>query len=212
MFRGNVAISIQPLVISMINCERCGYPLPDGAEYCPNCGAPVRRKPEAAVPPVAPIGKLLQAGVLGAFLSVMITSIAPPSIQLYFIPSFVSSLVSVYLFRARRLDEAVTISLAVYLFADAILGGLIFGSIYVENIPLSQAYGDYMLTFVDVAMYVADPVTAVIAGYVGNRLIAKPPARKRVSYRYEKRREPGGIIYSLEVPQEKASVGLSHNV
>ena len=87
--------------------------------------------------PSISIGKIIQAGILGAFLSVMISSLSPPEIQLYFIPSFVSSIAVIFLFRARRLEEAVIVSFSVYLFADAILGGIIFGSLYV---PVSYTH------------------------------------------------------------------------
>jgi len=142
----------------------------------------------------------MQAGILGAFLSVMITSLSPLEIQLYFIPSFVSSVIVIFLFRARRLEEAVMISFSVYLFADAILGGIIFGSLYVQNIPLSEAYGGYMLTFIDVAMYVFNPISALIAAYVGNKTILsiekKTEEPERVGYGLKEKEEPGGIIYS----------------
>ena len=183
----------------MSNCDKCGFPLPEGAEYCPNCGSRVRIK---TVPPKLPsvsIAKIIQAGVLGAFLSVMISSLSPPWLQLYFIPSFVSSVLVIFLFRARGIEESVTISFAVYLFADAILGGIIFGSLYVQSIPLSDAYRGYVLTFLDVAAYVFNPVSALIAAYIGNRLnssIGKTEEPKRIDYRIKEEKEPGGIIYS----------------
>lgn len=148
------------------------------------------------------IEKSIQAGVLGAFISVMISSLSPPWIQLYFIPSFLSSVLVIFLFRARRLDEAVTIAFAVYLFADAILGGIIFGSLYIQNISLSEAYRGYMLTFLDVATLVFDPVSALIAAYIGNKLIlsigGKVKEPKKVDYRFKEEKEPGGIIYSTQ--------------
>ena len=180
-------------------CSNCGFPLPDGAEYCPNCGTPVRRKPTLQQLPSVSIGKIIQAGILGAFLSVMISFLSPPEIQLYFIPSFVSSVAMIFLFRAKRLEEAVMISFSVYLFADAILGGIIFGSLYIQNISLSEAYSGYMLTFIDVAMYVFNPVSALIAAYVGNRAIlsteGKTEEQERADYRLREKEEPGGIIY-----------------
>jgi len=185
----------------MSYCSNCGFPLPEGAEYCPNCGVRVRKKP--ALQPSVSIGKIMQAGVLGAFISVMITSLSPPETQLYFIPSFISSVIVIFLFRARRLDEAVTIAFSVYLFADAILGGIIFGSLYVQNIPLGEAYGSYMLTFLDVATYVFNPVSALIAAYVGNKLISSTKVKteepERAEYRIKEEKEPGGIIYSTHL-------------
>ena len=186
----------------MAYCSNCGFPLPEGAEFCPNCGTRVMKKP-VLQQPSASIGKVIQAGILGAFLSAMISSLSPLDVQLYFIPSFVSSVLVIFLFRARRLDEAVPIALSVYLFADAILGGIIFGSLYVQNISLSEAYRGYMLTFLDVAMYVFNPVSALIAAYVGNKLISsvevKTEKQEEVEYGFKEEKEPGGIIYSARL-------------
>jgi len=183
-------------------CSNCGFPLPEGAEFCPNCGTRVRKKPTIQQPLVS-IGKIMQAGILGAFISVMISSLSPLEIQLYFIPSFVSSVAVIFLFRARRLDEAVTIAFSVYLFADAILGGIIFGSLYVQNISLSEAYRGYMLTFLDVATIVFNPISALIAAYVGNKLISsvevKTEKQEEVEYGFKEEKEPGGIIYSARL-------------
>jgi len=184
-------------------CSNCGFPLPNGAEYCPNCGVPVRRKPAFQQFPSVSIGKVMQAGMLGAFLSVMISSLSMSEIQLYFIPSFVSSVIVIFLFKARKLEEAVIISLSAYLFADAILGGIMLGSLYVQNIPLSEIYSGYMLTFLDVVMYVFNPISALIAAYAGNRLIlsmgGKTETQRRVDYRIKEKEEPGGIIYSTQL-------------
>ena len=184
----------------MAYCSNCGFPLPNGAQFCPNCGARVKEKHIAERPSSVSLEKMLQASILGAFISVMISSLSPSGIQLYFIPSFVSSVIVIFLFRARRIEDAVTIALAVYLFADAILGGIIFGSLYVENIPLSEAYRGYMLSFLDVATYVFNPVSALIAAYIGNKLIpsieVKTEKETQVDYSLKEEKEPGGIIYS----------------
>ena len=186
----------------MSYCSECGFPLPEGAEFCPNCGTRIRKKPTPQQLPVS-IGKIIQAGVLGAFLSVMILSFSPFEVQLYFIPSFLSSVIVIFLFGARRLDEAVAIALSVYLFANAILGGFISWSLYVQNISLSEYYRGYMLTFLDVVMHVFDPISAFIAAYVGNKLIlsveVKTEEPERAEYRFKEEKEPGGIIYSTQL-------------
>ena len=188
----------------MASCEKCGFPLPEDAEYCPNCGSPVRRAHTPSRVALMSAGRILQAGILGAFISVMISSLAPPRVQLYFIPSFVSSLLVIFLFRTRRFEEAITISFAVYLFSDAILGGIIFGSLYIKGISLSEAYRGYMLTFLDVAAYVFNPVSALIAAYLGNRIalsmIGESGEYERTAEQYasEEAGGPGGVIYSLK--------------
>jgi len=187
----------------MAYCSNCGFPLPEGAEYCPNCGAHIGKTHIPQQPSAVSVGKIIQAGVLGAFVSVMISSLSPPDIQLYFIPSFISSILVIFLFRTKRLEEAVAVAFSVYLFADAILGGIIFGALYVQNISLSEAYRGYMITFVDVAAYVFNPISALLAAYLGTMLIGggvKGEGRERVGYGSEGEKEPGGgIIYSTPV-------------
>lgn len=196
----------------MAHCDSCGFQLPDGAEYCPNCGSPVRKRTEVRAPSSAAIGRILQAGVLGAFLSLSISFFSPSGLDLYFIPSFFSSLVAIFMFRARRLGEAVTVALAVYLFADGILTGMMLGTVYVEGISLSDVYAGYVPTLVDVIMYTADPVTAVIAGYIGVRLTSRGQVRQPPPITYERRKEPGGVIYSLEPEHGQGSPSSPHNV
>ena len=196
----------------MAHCDSCGFQLPDGAEYCPNCGSPVRNRTEVRAPSSAAIGRILQAGVLGAFLSLSISFFSPSGLDLYFIPSFFSSLVAIFMFRARRLGEAVTVALAVYLFADGILTGMMLGTVYVEGISLSDVYAGYVPTLVDVIMYTADPVTAVIAGYIGVRLTSRGQVRQPPPVTYKRRKEPGGVIYSLEPEHGQGSLSSPHNV
>ena len=196
----------------MSYCDGCGFLLPDGAEYCPNCGSLVKKKTEVPVPSAAALGRILQAGVIGAFLSILISSFSPPGLYLYFIPSFLSSLVAIYLSRARRLVEAVAIALTVYLFADGISTGLTLGAFYAEGISLSDAYAGYMPTLLDIIMYSADPVTAVVAGYIGVRLTTRGQPRTPPPITYRRRKEPGGVIYSLEADAEQRSASSTHKV
>jgi len=195
----------------MSYCDGCGFRLPDGAEYCPNCGSSVKKETEVQVPSAAALGRILQAGVIGAFLSIMISSFSQ-GVDLYFIPSFLSSLVAIYLSRARRLVEAVAIALAVYLFADGILTGIALGSLYSGGIPLADLYGSYVPTLLDAIMYAADPVTAVVAGYVGVRLTTRGQPRTPSPIAYRRREEPGGVIYSLEGGPEQRSASSTHKV
>jgi len=194
----------------MSYCSNCGFPLPEGAEYCPNCGARVKKAPTFQQYPSASLGKIIQAGVLGAFISVMLSSLTSPEVQLYFIPSFISSILMIFLFRVKRLEEAVTIAFSVYLFADAILGGMIFGSLYIENISLSEAYRGYMLTFLDIATIVFNPVSALIAAYLGNKLLksvgVKSEKQEKTDYRFKKEKEPGGVIYRTPIDQQAHKV------
>jgi len=173
---------------AMSYCNRCGFPLPKDAKYCPICGARVARGQESKRIPPLHIERIIQAGVLGAFFSVMISSFTPPGIRLYFIPSFISSILAIFLFKVRRLEDAVAVAFAVYLFADAFLGGITLGYLYIENIPLSEAYRGYSLTFIDVAGCISNPISALIAAYIGNKLVLKIRRRgedRRAYYMFE---------------------------
>jgi len=147
----------------------------------------VRRQAPERIPPLH-IEKIIQAGVLGAFFSVMISSFTPRGIQLYFIPSFISSILVIFLFRVRRLEDAVAVAFAVYLFADALLGGMTLGYLYIENIPLSEAYRGYSLTLIDVAGCISNPISALIAAYIGNKLVLniwRRREKRRLYYIFE---------------------------
>lgn len=86
-----------------------------------------------------------------------------------------------------------------YLFADALMGGMTLGYLYIENIPLSEAYRGYSLTFIDVAGYISNPVSALIAAYVGNKLvlnISRREENRRPDYIFEDEEKSRGIIYN----------------
>jgi len=182
----------------MSYCDKCGFSLPDGAGYCPNCGSPVKKKTEVYVSSGVSIGRILQAGIMGAFISVMISSFSPPNIDLYFIPSFLASLIAIYLARARKLEEAVAIAFTVYIFTDAIIACIFLGTFHFQNVPIAEAYGNYVPTLVDVVMYTINPITAIIAGYIGTKLTAKMQVRGPPPITYRRKEEPGGVIYNIK--------------
>ena len=160
----------------------------------------MKRQAPERIPPLH-IEKIIQAGVLGALFSVMISSFTPRGIQLYFIPSFISSVLIIFLFRVRRLEDAVAVAFAVYLFADALLGGMTLGYFYIENIPLSEAYRGYSLTLIDVAGCVSNPISALIAAYIGNKLVLniwrRRREKRRLYYIFEDEESWRGVIYNI---------------
>ncbi|MEM1606727.1 MAG: zinc ribbon domain-containing protein [Candidatus Bathyarchaeia archaeon] len=160
----------------MAACSRCGFKLPEGAAFCPNCGAPIKKVEEAA--PSEKIGGLLRLGIMGAFLSLAISVLAGP-INLYFIPSFISALLVIYFSRLSRLKDAVIVAMAIYIFTDAMLTGIFLGTVYVSNTPLADYYGDYMPTIVDVLLYTVSPLMAIVAGYIGFKI---SPGKKEEVY------------------------------
>jgi hypothetical protein len=182
----------------MINCKNCGHKIPDIAEYCPNCGESVMKKIEKDKPSLQVVLKIFQAGILGALISIMILSFSPVGLDLYFIPSFFSSIIAIYLNKPRRMDLAISIALAVYLFTDGITAGISLGTLYLQDISLAEAYGNYVPTLVDVILFTASPVSAIAAGYIGNRLTSKPQKEKYQPFNYKRRDKSGGIIFSLK--------------
>ena len=205
----------------MANCEKCGLPLPNSAEYCPNCGATIRRRREIPIPIAAPIIKLLEAGLLGAFLSIMIGSLNSSGINLYFLPSFIGALVSIFLFKTRRLDEAITIALAVYIFSDAIINVINLVSLYFSNMSwidlagqMPEVYNELhqVPTLLDVIIYAIDPISAIAAAFIGLKITPKPHTIEPAPYQYGKRDEQGGIVYFVNNDKRKPSDHFSHKV
>ena len=205
----------------MTNCEKCGIPLPDSAEFCPNCGATVRRRREMAIPIAVPTVKLLEAGLLGAFIAILIGSFAPSDVKLYFLPSFAGALVSIFLFRTRRLDEAITIALATYIFADAIINVINLGTLYASGRSWMDLAGEMpelynelyeVPALLDVIIYGIDPVSAIAAAYIGYKIAPKPPATEPTPYSFGKRDEKGGIIFFTKNDEKNSLDHFPHNV
>lgn len=170
----------------MATCSKCGFKLPESAVFCPNCGAPVERVREEAAPSES-IASLLKLGIMGAFLALAILLFAG-SINLYFLPYFISALVVIYFSRVSRLKDAVIIATATYLFGDAFLTGLFLGEVYISNQPLAVYYEDYIPTIVDVLMYSITPIMAIVAGYIGFKI--SPKGRAEETYPKGFRTEP----------------------
>ncbi len=208
-------------VIIVVNCERCGLPLPVGAEYCPNCGVPIRKKPEVSIPLAAPVAKLIEAGLLGASLAIMVSFFVPEGIDVYFLPSFLGALGAILLFRARRLDEALIIAFGVYLFTDAIITVLNLSSLFLSNmswidlaneIPSLYDELNNPPSLTNIIMYVASPISAVVAAYLGYKLMPKPRLQEATPYSYRRKEEQGGIVYSINNEKQKPSAKITHKV
>jgi hypothetical protein len=194
-------------------CDECGFPLPDGAAFCPNCGAAIKKKAEAPASQRENIMNFLSAGLVGAFLSVTISLFSMP-VDLYFIPSFVSSLIVIYLAKTEKLKDATIIAMTVFLFANAIINGVNLGTLYINNKSLSEypEVANRVPTLLDVIMYTASPIMAIVAGYIGVNLT--PKRREEhvpVPSGGGEEGGPGGIIYSLKGDRD-TSASQPHNV
>ena len=161
--------------------------MPEEAAFCPNCGAPAEEKASAPSQPLEEargVEELLKAGALGIVLSVAMNVLSPAN--LYFLPSFLASLVAVYAFRIQRLGESLATAFMIYLMTDGILGTLILGMFYYTNTPFEISFVPGLW---EALSYTISPITAFFAGYVGAKVFPKRPPRKE-------REGPGGVIYS----------------
>ncbi|MEM2643560.1 MAG: zinc-ribbon domain-containing protein [Candidatus Bathyarchaeia archaeon] len=160
----------------MANCSKCGFRLPEGAIFCPNCGAPVERIVEKHAISSESIEEPIRLGLIGSVLSISIMLLLSPleqEVNLYFLPSFISALIVTYFSKIKSLRGAIIIAMTTYLFTDAIGASLTLGMLYAEQRTLASLYGSYIPSLVDVLMYSISPVTAIIAGYIGFRLSPK---------------------------------------
>ena len=176
----------------MATCEDCGASLPDDAVFCPNCGSPVRRM-QVSDDIKGTAVRFLVAGLSGAFLSVFANLFS--GVYLYFLPSFLASIIVIYIFRINRFREALTAALAVYIFADGIFGRFILGYLYINGIP-------YVVNEIpqiwDVLSYVFSPISAFIAGYVGVKITPKTKGSQMpTSFPRREGESGGGVIYHL---------------
>ncbi|MEM2110595.1 MAG: zinc ribbon domain-containing protein [Candidatus Bathyarchaeia archaeon] len=181
----------------MVNCEKCGFPLPEESNFCPNCGAIVKKRTEMPMSSRKVIAGSLKLGVLGAFLSITIL-LFTPSVDLYFLPSFISSFIVIYLSGTKRIEKALIIAVTVYLLTDSFIASLVLGDLYIRHQTLASLYGDYVPTFLDVIMYLVSPITAFIVAYLGARFA--PQLREEPSSIAYRREEtgPGGVVYSIK--------------
>lgn len=118
----------------------------------------------------------LRIGISGALLAIIITlflaSVTP--VNLDFIPSFVAAIVVIYLFKSRSTQEGLVAAFTTYIFSQGILGTLSLVSLYLENIPYEVPLDSYIIF-----SPIINAVTAVIAGYLGVRLVQRlKPASK----------------------------------
>lgn len=188
----------------MAKCDNCGFELPEDAIFCPNCGTRVKEA-ELAEKRRENLGRIIMSSLMGVFLSLIISSIfsvAAEGIETYFVPTFISALIIIYASRVKSIKDAIIISALIYLFADALLSGLLLGTLYIRGMNLASYYSMYYKdapTLIDVVLYTISPVTAVLAGVIGYKMV---PKREVL---YEQPREERGtmLFYILRSPLKK---------
>jgi len=171
-------------------CRNCGAQVPVDAMFCPKCGAPVEVKPQLKPDTRETALKYFVIGLIGAFLSTMISTFSP-GIDLYFLPSFVSSIFIIYVYRVNEFKESLIATFVVYLFADGILGTLVLGQYYFLNETIAITPQLW-----DVVVYPLNPVSAFIAAYIGAR-VSPRRREEHVLVPYKREEGPGGVIYNL---------------
>jgi len=171
-------------------CRNCGVRLPEDAVFCPSCGSSVEVKAQSKLEPKEFAFRYLVVGLMGAFLSVLISSFS--SVDLFFVPSFVSSIFIIYIYRINDVKGSLLVTFMIYVFTDGILGTIVLGQSYILNMRLV-----YTPNILDVVLYSLNPISAFLAAYIG--VTISPKRREPASAPYPRREEEGsgGVIYSL---------------
>jgi uncharacterized membrane protein YfcA len=116
----------------------------------------------------------IKAGIAGFSLAVIINLFLPVSLPIYveFAPSFLAAIIAIFIFKIGTFKDGLVATLMTYFLNDAIVNSVGLAVYYVE----SKQY-----TLVVDASAVLSPiieaVTAIIAAYIGARLVQsmKPP-------------------------------------
>jgi hypothetical protein len=100
------------------------------------------------------------AGITGFLLAIIINLFSP--VYLYFVPSFLATIIVIYAFRLEALRDGLVAAFMTYIFNDGILGTISLALYYYAN----EAYS------IDVDVWimlspVISAVSAVVAAYIG---------------------------------------------
>lgn len=187
----------------MAKCSSCGFDLPEEAAFCPNCGEPVKKIMEIQKKTEG-LERIIRLSLVGVFLSLIISSVIAVSaegFEPYFIPTFISALIVIYISRTKNLKDAIIISALIYLITDALLSGLLLGTLYAQGMKLASYYSAYYKdapTLIDVILYAISPVTAILAGFVGYKI-----APRKGVYGGRPGEEHDTLFYGVKGPLKK---------
>ncbi len=109
----------------------------------------------------------VKAGVAGLLLAIVINLLSP--VYLYFIPSFLAAILAIYIFKLGTLREGLVAAFMTYIFCDGILGTIDLAILYSTNEP----YPSFNIDIWTMFSPIVSAVTAVIAGYIGVRIVQK---------------------------------------
>jgi len=164
-------------------CPRCGQLVQEDVVYCPNCGAPITQQPQGSQPTslshaltraeehVQKVGPSIKVGVSGFLVAVILNLISP--VYLYFIPSFLATILVIYLLRLESLKDGLIASFITYIFTDATLNTMVSLSFYLANEPYT-----FIVNMEAVLSPIISAVTAFLASYIGVWLVQKAEKAK----------------------------------
>ena len=115
----------------------------------------------------------IKAGVVGFSLAVIINVFLPVALPLTleFVPAFLAALIAIFYFKMRTFKDALVATLITYFFNDAILTSFGLAQYYNKPYPLTADASAVLSPIIEA-------ITAIIAAYVGARLVQGIKPRK----------------------------------
>jgi len=108
----------------------------------------------------------IRAGISGFSMAITINLFSP--VYLDFIPSFLAAIFAIYIFRLGTLKEGLVAAFMTYIFNEGVLGTMTLAMLYTENKPYELTVESWM-----VFSPIVTSITALIAGYIGMRLVQR---------------------------------------
>lgn len=116
------------------------------------------------------MNRSIGAGITASLLAITLNLLIP----LPFVPSFIAAILVIYVFGLASVNEGLLVAFMTYVFSDGVTGAIILTDLYLRGQPYTFDIDPYILT-----VQIIYPFTAVIAGYVGAKLVQKfKPATK----------------------------------
>jgi hypothetical protein len=125
------------------------------------------------------VDRSIRAGISGFILAVVINLVLAPLLTLSdilsFIPPFVAAIFIIYISRLETLKDGLVAAFMTYIFNEGILGTLSLATFYVAN----ELYPSFSIDVLTVFYPIVNAVSALIAGYIGVRLVQRmKPSRE----------------------------------
>ncbi|HVP92632.1 MAG TPA: hypothetical protein VMS94_02695 [Acidobacteriota bacterium] len=120
--------------------------------------------------------RCISAGIFGFLLAVTINFVSLLSgVYLYFVPSFLASIIAVYVFKLETLREGLVAAFMIYIFNDGILNTISLATYYFTNTQV-EAFTVDVWTMVSP---IVSAISAMVAAYLGMLFAqARKPAQE----------------------------------